>query len=737
MPCPIFMLVGIPAMLVAEPVGVFFDPGVAQSKFAAGDISAALASQCYFADMKDIALLDSSYPGKKVVVTLASNTKVSKLLAAQGGKVPARLGEQAYALRTTQTRDKSFWVLGGDSNGAMYGGLEIAAEIHRRGFAGTRDTESSPFVLRRGIKANLPLDKRSPTYFGMGAGSGFRGTAAQKAIPHVWDMNYWKEWFDEMARSRFNVLTIWNCHPFPALGLDMPESFSDVQGYDGFLKPMTRGQKSAFWREVMAYGKGRGFETYFVTWNIYAHGTDHEATSTSQATKDYTRKAVRLMLETFPDLAGIGVSAGENMPGMTTDAKITWLSETYGSGIADFARANPKRKVTFLHRWLDADVNTVVKKFASALALPNVHLEMTFKYSMAHLYSSPDPRWIFIKDGVNAVDGLVTTGRKTWLELRNDDFYFLSWGDPQFARDFVAGFSDIKRHVSGFMYGGDGWVSTRDFTSKQGAFSGVLEAKRDWLSYRIWGRLTYNPKERDDVFLDEIAALYPGVDARVLFEAWAAASRGVPLAAELVMGSGEKGDGSFWWDWQWWPELCQRSGGLVNLATFIKARPADGSALCGIRDTANASCAGKTQTSLWVAGTIEAAATSALQKISSLDAAGFAELGLYQKNISAQSFLSLYYAEKIRGATYKAADKAEAARDAMERAYCHWKTYTTLMNELHTGANMERTKSFKDWSVHDGAVLEEYVALGGTGAPKCSMESAEGAGRRPGREHHP
>jgi hypothetical protein len=431
------------------------------------------------------------------------------------------------------------------------------------------------------------------------------------------------------------------------------------------------------------------------------------------------------LFETFPDLAGLGVSAGENMSGLDTEAKITWLSQTYGQGVEDYARANPGRKIHFLHRWLDADVNTVVSKFGPMLALTNVHLDMTFKYSLAHLYSTPDPAWIYIKDGVNAITDLDKTGKKTWLELRNDDFYFLSWGDPQFVRDFIAGFPDVKKYVAGFMYGGDGWTSTRDFTSKSNAFTGMLEIKRDWFSYRVWGRLSYDPQTPNEVFINEMASRYPGIDARKLFDAWTAASRGVPMAVELVMGSNHGQDGKFWWDWQWWPELCTSSSGLVNLNTFQVSPPAEGSDMCGISQTAAGNCAGKPRTSFFIADTIETTALGALQKISSLDTKGNADLGLYQKNIRAQIYLSLYYAEKIRGATFMAANNIASARSAMGKGYCHWIDYTTIMDELHTGATMERSRSFSDWSTYNAKVLEEFTHLGGVGIPSCEKATSK------------
>ena len=42
----------------------------------------------------------------------------------------------------------------------------------------------------------------------------------------MWSMDFWREFFDEMARDRYNVLSLWSLHPFPSL-VKVPE-YPDV-----------------------------------------------------------------------------------------------------------------------------------------------------------------------------------------------------------------------------------------------------------------------------------------------------------------------------------------------------------------------------------------------------------------------------------------------------------------------------------------------------------------------------
>lgn len=692
----------------ADVVGVFYDNKVPQSSFAASEIEKALKGKNHTAEMKSLSALSAEYPNQKIVLNLAATSETNQMLTAQGGKTPSDLGEQAYALRTTMKGKKSYWVLGGDANGLMYGGLQIAENIRFNGLSGTYDSEESPYIKSRGVKYNLPLDLRIPTYHGAGYKTdeeAFGGDSAKHAISAVWDMAYWEEWFDEMARSRFNVISIWNCHPFPAL-LDMEESIQDVQGFNGYSKKMTPAEKVAFWKKVMAYGKGRGFQIYFITWNIYTYGAEGKGGITNSAkndtTKKYFRKAVRMMFETYPDLDGIGVTAGENMRGLSADVEGQWMWDSYGQGMLDYAKANPDRNITFIHRWHYAEISQVMSHFEPLLALPNVRLDMSYKYSAAHMYSTTTPRLIYTKDGDVPAD-LARTNKKTWLEVRQDDFYFLHWGDPQFAKEYINALPDKDKYIQGFFYGGDGWTATRDFFSKDKKFKGMLDIKRLWYTQMLWGRLSYNPKTPDTVFINEMAYRYPGVSAPNLFSAWRYASRGVPLATEVIQGT-------LCFDFHWWPELCQGNKGFLKIADFIKAKPSIGSTIVSIADSASGKFPdGRTPDK--IADTIQVAGEAALEKLALISPGDDPELNANIKSIYAQAYLSLYYAEKIRAATAKAANNNAAAKTALGKAIPHWEKYTKIMDEMFIGADMQRSRNFKDWHVHDAAVTKEFSTL--------------------------
>jgi hypothetical protein len=706
-------------MVHAETVGIFFDPSVEQIKFAAGDVKAALEKDKFTVEILPLASLVSSYENKKVIIALASDSAVAAVLEAQGGGKVAALGEQAYGLRTTETPQKSFWALGGDVNGAMYGGFQIAENIKFNRFTGTHNNEESPTILKRGIKLNLPLDKNSFTY----ETSKNVSDSAEQAIPHVWDMSFWTTWFDEMARNRYNVVSVWNNHPFTSMikMADYPDvAIQNVKGYDGYSKVMSIDEKIDFWRKVMAYAHSRGFEYYLVNWNIWTDGAtgkygitdDKEKAATSEPTIAYMRKCMTTLLETYPDLDGFGVTQGENMS-EEKDANSAFMGKTYGQGMADYAKRNPERKLRFIHRWHMADFSEMKKNFGELMKLPNVTFDMSYKYSKAHMYATAVPGWMSDREQ----NSLRENNLKSWQTVRNDSFYFNHWGDPDFVRAYVKGFPGQGDWFRGFLMGSDGFCPTKTFYSKNSVTQGLLEVQRQWYLFMLWGRIAYNPATSDAVFKSYMALRFPDVSPEDLFTAWSKASRGLPKATELIHETMKL-------DFQWWPEACQSHKGFVTANQFADAIPGAGSKLCSIAQSAAKNCNGG-KSSYELADEIEADALSALAIVKSMNPAPNTDLGVTINNVKTMSYLTIYYAYKIRGATHLKADDKEKAKNALGTAYGWWMKYANLMDSLYTGMKMQRTDRLPDWHVHDPSVLEEYTNLGGTGTPSIEEKGSQ------------
>ena len=702
-------LLGSSAASSVETVGLYVDPTVPQLAFAAGDIKAALEKRNYTVQVHSLVALAKSPSGKKIVLALATNKAVVSQLAAQGGKPVVGLGAQAYALRTTTKPELSYWVLGGDANGTMYGGLQLAESLSGSGLRGRFDTEESPLLLNRGMKLNLPLDKRIPTYVG-----GWSSNSAKKAIPHVWDMTFWKTLIDQQARNRYNMLSVWVHHPFPALVklADYPKAcLPNIEGFDGFVKELSHEQRVAFWREVMRYAHDRGMTFYFFNWNIYVDYAKTQYPALTQDPKnpttiDYMSKSMRALLETYPELDGFGITSGDGMDG-TQEENTQWTWKAMGKAVTDYLHENPSRPFNLIHRSVKSSVTAWSTTYAPLKSVPNATTHFSSKYAMAHMYSTTTPAWSSDTKNVAKI------GMKTWLTLRNDDYFYFSWGDPQFVREFITAIPQ-KEAVVGMYIGIDGYNPSRTYCYKNAALNGKLEIERRWYMEMLWGRLAYNPQTSDEVLQNLLAVRYPKISAPDLFKAWALASRSLPKVTELIMGEWKL-------DFHWYPEACWsdpgRCTGFRTIDGFANdTTVADGSKLCDIATSAKGECKGK-KSSYAVADEMQTDAQNALSLIKSMKSGGNPELEVVINNMKQMASLSAYYAHKIRGATYKKAGNIEKARDEMGKAYRWWMDYSRSMESTYHPDSFRNLAIAPDWKFADAAVLKEYTDLGGTGIP--------------------
>ena len=411
------------------------------------------------------------------------------------------LAEQAYDLQ--QTEDG--YLLYGDEAGCMYGLFDIADATKSKlplplGL-------HQPHVLRRGIKFNIPLDARTPSYSDS-------GDSAWQNIENMWDFAFWQKQIDLLARNKYNFISLWSLNPFPSMvvaeGFENasiddvmrtkePVQGSSLIGYGMYtvkhaknletLKKITIHEKITFWQKVMAYGRSRGIRFVIITWNVYpcvALQSEYGITEAldNPVTKLYYKQCTKAMVETYPLLYGIGVTAGERMgnfrdPHWDMKNDVRWIGETYGKGIQEALQGQTRdfRLIFRQHMCSVSDIQDIL----SPLKIP---VEFSYKYSVAHMYSSPHPTF------GDAFFASLPKEAKTWLTLRNDDMYMLPFGGIDFARTYLQGVA--RENVCGFMMGPDGYTEAIDYLATQPPFYKGYVFERQWLRMALWGRLAYD-----------------------------------------------------------------------------------------------------------------------------------------------------------------------------------------------------------------------------------------------------
>ncbi len=682
-----------PGDTASAAVAVLYQSGVPQTEFAVQEIVAALTAKGDTAirgDLDDLAKI-----AQETRIVLFSSGAQARRLAANWDLMPLKnSSSQSYALRKkTEGTRTTYVVLGAGPVGAMYGGLDLAEAIRLGTLADLQEGEHSPYIAKRGLKFNIPLDARTPSYSDA-------GDAAQQNIPEMWSMDFWREFLDEMARDRFNVLTLWNLHPFPSI-VKVPEypevALADVMRttvkFDSSyslsakdmvrpshlanletLKKMTIEEKIAFWRQVMQYARDRGIEVYLFTWNIFVWGADGKYGITwdqsNPTTIDYFRKSVRETLLTYPLLAGFGITAGENMQNLKGEfANEKWLWKTYGEGIRDVKKLQPNRSIRLIHRFHQTNMKAILDEWKD---YPDT-FDFSYKYSVAHMYSSPTPP--FAKDTLAALPANL----RTWLTVRNDDIYSFRWGDPAYARAYVRALPGPDK-LAGYYMGPDGYIWGREFLSTEPETPRQLVIKKQWYSFMLWGRLSYDPDLPDALFARTLAVRFPEVPAEKLFAASSAASKIIPQITRFFWGD---------IDLKWFPEACLSHPsyrGFYTVKHFMAGEAMPGSGILNIRTYRDNLLGNKPMNGITpprVAQALKDYARTTLQLVEELPGSpADKELRLTTGDWKAMAHLGDYYAEKILGATDLAlfektgqSEQRASAVEHLEAALEHWKKY--------------------------------------------------------------
>ena len=651
-------------------------------------------------------------------------------------------------------------VTGTDVNGTMYGAIEVA-EFLKLGIP-VENVSRMPLVKKRGLKMNIPWDCRTPSYCD-------KGTAAQSNIVNVWDFEgFWKPYFDDMARYRYNVLSLWSTHAYPNFvkvpGYEdcaMPDVYRVKEEilhpkFDGKIRPdldangddevtpedgtmtlvkrMTIDEKIAHWKQVFQYAEDRGIEIYLFHWDVYVNGSEGKygitPDQTNPKTIAYVRASVKETLLTYPQIKGIGITSGEDDRrelDNTPDSTENYIFKTYGLGIMD-AQADP--------RWKDRDFRFIWRRHGTGYswakdAMKNYTggvMDTSTKYSVAHMYSSRRPqeweRRIVGEDWLNDY--------KAWLNLRNDDIFMHRFGSPDYVREFIKNMP--HEDIVGFYMGSDGYFWGREFISKEPKLAGRLEIDKHWYNFRMFGEMAFNNELDDDYWkavLKHRFGLSNDANVDLLFNAWETVSEVVPQLNRSVWAAT---DGDFA------PEMCQGDSFLSMDNYYFDRKPMvmpdpppAGEEHCiSVTEwaenivTGKDANPGKKLTPLEVADKLDGYAQTALDALPSLEAqiGGNVELKEVLLDIKSMAYLGQYYADKQRCAAklmvYRLGGRQdeswhEQAVKHIEDSRDHWKQYADVL-ESHYHTSLHAKTGWFRWYETLKKVEDEVERVKGEGA---------------------
>ena len=586
-----------------------------------------------------------------------------------------------------EARPKEVFLIGGDPVGLMYGLLDIKEQLET-GHSSIVNKQESPALSFRAIKFNLPWHSYRES------------EALQLHSETCRDTNYWHAFLDMMAENRFNTLTLWSMHPYSYMV--KTEKYPEGCSISDEELPVWE----QFWHTLFRMAKERGIQTYMINWNIFvspefarAHRVAEYCINneyfipqgdTSEIVKDYTRECVKTVINKYPDLTGLGITLGEGMGGMTAGERQQWIMESVVMG----ARM-ASRKIRFIYRAplsagtgsggsTSAMTEQLTRQALDTLSCFEKPITIELKFNWSHAHSTPNLVKVHGGKLTDAYWNPEPQSYKLAWMIRNEDFFMLRWGQPDFIRQHLA--ANAKSYVNGYFLGSECYIPAKDYITKLPGNKNKYAFERQWMYYKMWGRLMYKPGTDDEVFVNAFEQRFPG-KGRPLFQAQRDASK-VPLIIA-----------SYWnatWDFTLYSEgfislMGNDSMRLLSLEQFCEKQPLDPDYLSikEYLDGNEMDLHGKISP-LQLADSLEKICTGAISILSSINPGKNTSLLYELSDIKAWSKLGLYMSCKIRSAIqyqkYKDTQDIVFLNNAVKElsdASEHWKTLSMVTEKVY------------------------------------------------------
>ncbi len=665
---PLILFAMLAGLVRAETVHIRHDPSVPQAVYAAGMLGKAVEERGY--------TLSGQPTEYDFLISLAVNRH--------------RYAPEAFSVIP---EGDIITIYGGDERGMIYGALAMA-EALRNGLRlnAVEAWQEKPHLEFRGIKFNLPWEPYR------------QSSALEQHFDTVRDLAFWEAFLDMMVENRFNVISLWNLHPYTYMV--QPTNFPEASPWSE--------EEFAEWqhlyREIFRMSKERGLDTYVVSWSIFvsrelseAHGVGlqnfypyyYVDGDPSELIRRYTRESVTQVLEEYPDLDGFGLSHGEGMAGMTPFERQIWMDDVIVAGMLDANRRSKLiHRVPFssgtssdpgVSRHVEEVTREAMERLEDSFDGP-IWTEMKFNWSHAH----STPKLVKVHGGElgdTYFSPLPSNYKVTWM-ARNEDFFALRWGVPSFIRDHIA-LNAAPEYVGGYFVGSDTYIPAMDyFTALEDAVDWKYAFERQWLFYKLWGRLLYDPKTPDAVFQAAFDRRF-GEAGKNLLNAYSLASSSQLRLASLYESS---------WDFTLYSEGFLALQGdytqyigvdrlidqptmdpdYVSVGDYVQTRLDGGSYPAG------------RITPPILASMLERDTREALALVENIDTSANASLLYEVSDIKAWSFFGLHLAEKLLGAValqrFRMTGEPEEQQTAirhLEKALEHWDSLIAVTRPLY------------------------------------------------------
>ena len=658
---------------------------------------------------------------------------IADALAARGLKASVKVKSgvpglpESYVL--TFNKDGGASVQAPDPNGAMYGALELAERILRRGKGALsgEPIKARPFLRDRGwnIFLTLPWDEAA-------ANTDYDPKAL--VDPARWwfaNDRFWRTLFDQMARARLNWLDLHG--PWDISVTDAPNLYAYFIQREKFPKVGVRpGIKAANLKRLnaiikMAHARGvrvslMAYEARFTTPHAPAPYPENETDLYA-----YTREVVEKLIRRAPELDALGFRIGESGHG---EAFFNcYLEAVKASGrdiplvtrswLARKARVVPLAKAS---RDFTVEIKFNGEQWGAPYMLMGGRMAGWYSYSFEDYLSdsgTPDAARMWAGNPSLAGGTWPSEPYKiVWQVRANGTHRILPVYDPAAVRKAVK--SMPLGAASGFVVEG---LETYYPKSPGYYLADPKDAyvewthERDWMYLTLWGRLGYDPETPEERF-DALVADKLGAAAAPLVEAWKAAGRIVSTAFSAFSLGPDHRNHAIELEW----------GG--DTPAYLAAEPFDSHAYASIRESVAGAAPGVLDGRIRIPATAARlfALAAAAEKAAAIPAAfappaeakrlkelatacaQAARLGRYY----AERFLAAWRAGQAEAGTADAAGKASAH---MREAAAQWEALSSCAYYKPFTERLRMHTNFFHWSLELPKVKAEAERLARIAAP--------------------
>ena len=627
--------------------------------------------------------------------------------------IDKKLDNEAFSI---QPASRKITISGGDETGIIYGSLSIAEEL-RNGVAiqHIKAKNEAPKLPFRAIKYDLPWDTYRHSY-----ALDLHGETCK-------DVNYWRAFLDMMAENRLNVLSLWNLHPY--VYMIKPKNFPEASPWNE--AQMKEWQK--LFGAIFKMAKERGIDTYVIPFNIFvspefakAHkvamdNLEHHFFvngDTSEIVKRYTKECVMQLLQEYPDLSGMGLTLGEGMGGMTPQQREDWMKETIIEGMRLAGRKSKLiHRIPFSSTTGSLGVTSIETERLTRRGIEQ-EAAMDFieqpvwgdlKFNWSHAHSTTKLLKVHGGKLWGAYFDPVPEDYKITWTARNEDFFCLRWGVPSFVREHIN--RNTPPYVGGYFIGSETYIPAKDYFTRPGMKVNWKYAfERQWLFYKIWGRLLYNTATPDSVFQEEFIRRY-GKEGTDLLEAYSLAGT-VPLRLASSF--------DFTWDFSLYSEGFMALDNRVKRVDYISIErritqpPIDTNYVSVLNYVKTISTGGSFEknkiTPPLLANMVERDCLKALSLVKGIKTSNNHTLMYEVADVKTWANLGLHFAEQLRGAialqTYRTKGSDENKKAAvrhLENALGFWDAVISITRPIYNDMPLVHysEQDGKDWKEND------------------------------------